>query len=379
MTKQISFNQSPYVGTEKHFIEQAIENKKLSGDGFFTKQCQKRLEELTQSPKVLLTSSCTHALEIAALLLDIQEDDEIIMPSYTFVSTANAFVLRGAKIKFIDIRPDTLNLDETLIESAITSKTRAIVPVHYAGVGCEMDKILEIARKYNLYVIEDAAQGFMSSYKGKALGTLGDIGCFSFHDTKNYTSGGEGGAILINNPILIARAEILREKGTDRSAFLRNEIDKYTWRDIGSSYLMSEIQAAYLYAQILYPDIIQEKRLHIWNTYQAYFQDKLKEQVQLSRIPMDCQHNAHLFALRILDQDLKTKFMGAMKNLGISCATHYVPLHTSPMGLKCGQFIGLDQYTTELSNAIVRLPLHQHLSNTDLQYICSHVLELLGE
>lgn len=379
MLKQISFNQTPYLGIEQHFIEQAIENKKLSGDGVFTKQCQKKLEEITKSPKVLLTSSCTHALEIAALLLDIKENDEIIMPSYTFVSTANAFALRGAKIIFVDIRPDTMNLDENLIENAITTRTRAIVPVHYAGVGCEMDKILEIARKYDLYVIEDAAQGFMSSYKGKALGTIGDIGCFSFHDTKNYTSGGEGGAILINNPKLIARAEILREKGTDRSAFLRNEIDKYTWRDVGSSYLMSEIQAAYLYAQILYPEVIQEKRLHIWNTYYSEFQGKLKNQVKFSQIPAHCQHNAHLFALKILDTDLKTQFLDKMKQLGIGCATHYVPLHTSPMGIKCGEFVGVDQYTTSLSNAIVRLPLHQHLSNSDLDYICSHVLEILGD
>lgn len=353
----IPFNIPPKTGAELKYIEQAINSDKLCGDGQFSKKCEAWIEENFNTAKALLTPSCTAALELAAILIDIKEGDEVIMPSYTFVSTANAFVLRGAKIIFIDVRPDTMNMDAPLIEAAITPKTRAIVPVHYAGVACEMDIILAIAEKYDLWVIEDAAQGVMSTYKGKALGAIGHIGCYSFHETKNYSSGGEGGAILINDPKLVERAEIIREKGTNRSQFLHGIVDKYTWKDIGSSFLPSELQAAYLYAQLESASEINDFRLSLWDNYYTEF-SKVLQPAQLPYIPNDLKHNAHMFYIKLDSSQERAKFISFMKARDIVTPFHYIPLHSSPAGMQFGKFIGNDNYTSLESAKLVRLPLY---------------------
>lgn len=365
----IPFNQPPYVGTEQEYIGIAIENRKISGDGEFTLKCNQWLENTYNCNKALLTTSGTHALEMAAILSEIEVGDEVIMPSYTFVSTANAFVLRGAKVKFVDIRPDTMNMDEKLIEAAITSKTKAIVPVHYAGVSCEMDTICDIANKYNLAVIEDAAQGVNSYYKDKALGTLGDYGCYSFHETKNYSMG-EGGAITIKDNANGIRAEIIREKGTNRSQFFRGQIDKYTWVDKGSSYLPSEINAAYLYAQLLASEKINKSRLETWDTYHKNLK-KLEEVERIRRpfIPNECTHNGHMYYIRVKDLEERTKLLTYLKENGVGAVFHYVPLHSSMEGKKCGEFIGQDRYTTKESEALIRLPMYYGLEPKQVNYI----------
>nr|WP_208717202.1 dTDP-4-amino-4,6-dideoxygalactose transaminase [Actinobacillus indolicus] len=378
--QNIPFNRPPVLGTELNYIQQAIFSDKLSGDGHFTHLCEQWLEQQFHAHKVLLTPSCTAALEMAAILLDIQSGDEVIMPSYTFVSTANAFALRGAKIVFVDIRPDTMNIDETLIEQAITPKTKAIVLVHYAGVACEMDSVMALAEKYRLWVVEDAAQGVNAFYKGKALGTIGHIGCYSFHETKNITAGGEGGAIVINQPELTARAEIIREKGTDRQQFFRGEVDKYSWRDLGSSFLMSEIQAAYLYAQLQGLAQIQQKRKMIWQRYFDTLQPLAEKGiVELPYIPQACQANAHLFYMKWKNLKERTDFIHAMKSKGILTVFHYVPLHSSPAGEQFGRFYGEDKWTTKESERLVRLPLFFNMDietldrvvNTTVQYVAS--------
>lgn len=370
----IMFNVPPYLGKEQQYIKEVIEiNKKLCGDGLFTKYCNNWIEEKFYSPKVLLTTSCTHALEMAAILADIKPGDEVIAPSFTFVSTVNAFVLRGAKIVFVDIRPDTMNIDENLIVGAITDKTKVIVPVHYAGVSCEMDKIMGIAKTYNLFVVEDAAQGVMSKYKGKSLGTIGDFGCYSFHETKNYSMG-EGGAILIQNEDCIERAEIIREKGTDRSKFFRGQVDKYTWVDIGSSYLPSELNAAYLYAQLEEAETINENRLFTWNLY--YNGLKLlaeKGYIQLPYIPKGCEHNAHMFYIKCNDSAERTELIQYLRESNIMSVFHYIPLHSSEAGLKYSRFHGIDHYTTKESERILRLPLYYNIEQYKVEYVIENI------
>lgn len=371
----IPFNIPPYIGNELIYIQKAIENRKICGDGEFTKKCNQWIEEKTKTTKCLLTTSCTHATELAALLSQIQEGDEVIMPSYTFVSTADAFVLRGAKIVFVDINPNTMNIDETLIENAITDKTKAIVPVHYAGVSCEMDSILAIAQKYNIKVIEDAAQGLMAEYKGKALGTMGDFGCFSFHETKNYSMG-EGGALLIKNPKDIESAEIMREKGTNRSKFFRGEIDKYTWVNYGSSYLPSELNAAYLYAQLEVADKIYNDRMNNWNLYYNELLELYeKGVVGLPIVPTECKHNAHMFYIKARDLEERSRLIEYLKRNGILAVFHYVPLHTAPAGIKYGRFSGKDVYTTQESERLCRLPLYYGLRREDVLYIVKKIKE----
>ena len=375
----ISFNVPPFTGKEYDYIREAVEAHKICGDGQFTKKCNAWIEEKTGTAKALLTTSCTHATEMAALLADIQPGDEVIMPAYTFVSTADAFVLRGATVVFVDIRPDTMNIDETKIEAAITEKTKAIVPVHYAGVACEMDTIMDIARRHHLLVIEDAAQGIMSSYKGRALGTIGDYGCFSFHETKNYSMG-EGGCLLIRDPKKIEEAEIVREKGTNRSKFFRGQIDKYTWVDKGSSYLPSDLNAAYLWAQLELADEINEDRLHSWATYYAAFRPlQEKGQVELPVIPEGCVHNAHMFYLKARDLEERTALIAHLKADGIVAVFHYIPLHTAPAGLKFGRFSGEDVYTTKESERLVRLPLYYHLTAKDQQKVIDSVQRFYAE
>jgi dTDP-4-amino-4,6-dideoxygalactose transaminase len=354
---KITFNKPYITGNELSYITDAHKNSVLAGDGPFTKKCHEWLEKKTQSAKVLLTHSCTAALEMAAILADIKPNDEVIMPSYTFVSTANAFVLRGGVPVFVDIRKDTLNIDETLIEAAITPYTKAIVVVHYAGVACDMDIIIAIAKKYNLLIIEDAAQGVMAKYKGRALGSIGDIGCYSFHETKNVISG-EGGALLVNNAMLAERAEIIREKGTNRSQFFRGQIDKYTWMDIGSSYLPSEIIAAFLWAQLQEADAITKERMTIWNHYHSAFYDlEVGGLITRPQVPLDCAHNAHMYYLLLPSLEKRTKFIDALKAQDIFSVFHYVPLHSSPAGLKFSRAHGSMKNTNELSERLVRLPL----------------------
>lgn len=365
----IKFNVPPYIGNEINYIKDAVDEQKICGDGKYTKLCNKWIEDKTKTTKALLTTSCTHATELAALLSSIQEGDEIIMPSYTFVSTADAFVLRGAVPVFVDIRPDTMNIDENKIEAAITERTRAIVPVHYAGVSCEMDKIMEIAHKYNLIVIEDAAQGVMSSYKGKALGTIGDYGCFSFHETKNYSMG-EGGALLIRDQENVELAEIIREKGTNRSKFFRGQIDKYTWVEAGSSYLPSELNAAYLYAQLENADKINDSRLECWNTYYDHLKELSdKGFIQLPFIPEGCVHNAHMFYIKAKNLEERTQLISYLKENGVLAVFHYIPLHTAPAGIKYGRFHGNDEYTTKESERLVRLPMYYGLSKEDILFV----------
>lgn len=367
----ISFNIPPYIGKEKEYMAKAIENRKICGDGEFTKKCHKWLLERT-GEQTLLTTSGTSALEMAGLLADIKEGDEVIMPSYTFVSTANAFVLRGAKIVFVDIRPDTMNIDENLIEAAITDKTKAIVPVHYAGVACEMDKIMEIAKKYNLIVVEDAAQGVMSLYKGKPLGTIGHFGCYSFHETKNYSMG-EGGAILVKDQEKFEKAEIIREKGTNRSKFFRGMVDKYTWVEVGSSFLPSDINASYLYAQLEEADTINENRLKSWNTYYENLKD-LKN-IELPHIPEGCTHNAHMFYIKTKDLDERTELQKFLKQNEIESVFHYIPLHSAEAGLKFARFHGEDKYTTKESERLLRLPMYYGLKEEDILKVVSKIKE----
>ena len=369
----IRFNVPPYVGKETEYMKAAIDSHKICGDGEFTKRCNAWIEEHTGTAKALLTTSGTQALEMAALLSDIQPGDEVILPSYTFVSTANAFVLRGAKLVFVDIRPDTMNIDEKLIEDAITDKTRAIVPVHYAGVGCEMDTIMDIAKRHNLVVVEDAAQGVNAFYKGRALGSIGDYGCFSFHETKNYSMG-EGGAILINRPEQIEEAEIIREKGTDRSRFFRGQVDKYTWVNIGSSFLPSDINAAYLMAQLEMADEINENRLQSWTRYNEGLQDLAQEGViELPYIPEECAHNAHMFYIKTKDMEERKALISYLKERDIAAVFHYVPLHSAPAGLRFGRFHGEDRYTTKESERLLRLPMYYNLSESDQQKVIDAV------
>lgn len=371
----ISFNVPPVVGNELKYIEKAIENRKICGDGEFTKKCSVWIEEKTGIEKALLTTSCTHATELAAIISDIKPGDEVIMPSYTFVSTADAFVLRGAKAVFVDIRPDTMNIDEKLIENAITDKTKAIVPVHYAGVACEMDTICEIAKKYNLTVIEDAAQGVMSTYKGRQLGTIGQYGCYSFHETKNYSMG-EGGALLIKDKKNVERAEIVREKGTNRSQFFRGQIDKYTWMDVGSSYLPSELNAAYLWAQLEEADKVFDDRMRTWNLYYEGLKE-LQEagKIELPYIPDECQHNAHMFYIKPADLDERTRLINYLKEREIQSVFHYIPLHLAPAGQKYGQFVGEDKYTTKESERLMRLPLYYAMRKSDTEMVIEAIKE----
>ena len=373
----INFNVPPFTGKEYQYIKEAVDAQKICGDGQFTKKCNQWIEEKTGTKKALLTTSCTHATELAALLADVKAGDEVIMPSFTFVSTADAFVLRGAVPVFVDIRPDTMNIDETKIEAAITEKTVGIVPVHYAGVSCEMDTIMDIAKRHNLWVIEDAAQGIMSTYKGKALGTIGDFGCFSFHETKNYSMG-EGGAILIQDEKYIEDAEILREKGTNRSKFFRGQIDKYTWVNYGSSYLPSDMNAAYLWAQLEIAEEINDKRLSCWNRYYENLKE-LEEQgkITLPTIPEGCVHNAHMFYIKMKDLEERTRFIDFMKEKDILTVFHYIPLHSAPAGLKYGRFHGEDVYTTKESERLVRLPMYYNLSLEEVDYISNAVKEFI--
>ena len=372
----IPFNKACFTGKENKYILESIMSGKISGDGEFTKRCHKWFEENLPAKKTLLTTSGTHALEMAALLIDTQPDDEVIMPSYTFVSTANAFVLRGAKIMFVDIRPDTMNIDENLIEKAITSKTKAIAVVHYAGVSCEMDKINKIAQKYNLFLIEDAAQGMMSKYKGKSLGTIGNMGTYSFHETKNYTSAGEGGLLIINDERFIERAEIIREKGTNRSQFFRGMIDKYTWVDIGSSYLMNDVSASYLWGQLKRADVINNYRRDIWNRYYDGLNNLQRiGLIDLPVIPKDCIHNAHMFYIKVKDLEERTNLLNYLKNNGVLAVFHYIPLHSSPAGIRFGRFYGKDIYTTKESERLIRLPLYYGIKKAEVDYIIKVIKE----
>ena len=376
--QKIPFNKPPFVGMEFDYVKQAVESGRICGDGTFNILCHKWLEKHTGAAKALLTTSCTHALEMSARLCDIAPGDEVIMPSFTFVSTADAFVSQGAKCVFVDIRPDTMNLDEKLIEDAITEKTKAIVPVHYAGVACEMDTINEIAKRHNLFVVEDAAQGMMATYKGRALGTLGDFGCYSYHETKNYSMG-EGGALLINDSKYNDRAEIIREKGTNRCQFHRGEVDKYTWVELGSSYLPSELNAAYLYAELECADIINDARMACWNEYRKRLAPLAeKGLVELPYIPEHCKHNAHMFYLKVEDLATRTALLKHLTYNGILAVFHYVPLHSSPAGMRFGRFHGEDKYTTTESNRLLRLPMFYGLKEEKIEYICGKVFEFFG-
>ena len=372
---EVGFNVPPFVGKEKEYIIQAVDNCHISGDGEFTKKCSSMLEKRTGTSRALLTTSCTHATEMAAILSEIKPGDEVIMPSYTFVSTADAFVLRGAIPVFVDIRPDTMNIDESLIESAVTSKTKAIVPVHYAGVGCEMDTIMDIARRKNLVVIEDAAQGIESYYKGRALGSIGDYGCLSFHETKNISMG-EGGALLIRNADMVEEAEIIREKGTNRAKFFRGQIDKYTWVNYGSSYLPSDINAAYLWAQLECIETIQKNRLSAWK---RYYDGLLKLRnsgfIEFGTIPSGCTNNAHMFYIKAKDLEERTRLLMHLKNKGVGAVFHYVPLHSAPAGHKFGRFYGEDIHTTKESERLVRLPLFYGISEEQTGYVIDKIKE----
>lgn len=374
----IHFNVPPFLGTEFTYMKQAVENHKICGDGPFTKKCNEWLENKFNAKKVMLTTSGTSALEMAAWLCNIQPGDEVILPSFTFSSTATAFTLVGAKLVFVDVRPDTMNIDEKLIEQAITPKTRVICAVHYAGVACEMDAIMDIAKRHNLKVVEDAAQGVMSSYKGKPLGTIGDFGCYSFHETKNYSMG-EGGAIVINDESAITRAEILREKGTNRTQFYRGQVAKYNWVDWGSSYLPSDLNAAYLWAQLLEADKINDNRLATWNKYNKAFKPLAEKGIiELPVIPDGCVHNAHMFYIKCKDLKTRTAYIDFMKANDILCVFHYVPLHSAPAGIKFGRFYGEDKFTTSESDRLVRLPLYYNIDEKDLNFVITKTLEFFN-
>lgn len=369
----IPFNKAVYLPKAFEYVKEVVQSSKIAGDGKYTKLCSEWMENRFKAKKVLMTTSCTAALEMAAMLLDIKPGDEVIMPSYTFVSTANAFVIHGAKCVFVDIRPDTMNIDEKLIEQAITEKTKAIVVVHYAGVSCEMDKIMEIAQRNHIPVVEDAAQGVMASYKGKALGTIGDFGCYSFHETKNYTMG-EGGALVINNEMYLERAEIIREKGTNRSKFYRGEVDKYSWVDIGSSFLPSEFNVSYLYGQLLVADEINEDRIKSWNYYyEALHKYELEGGIELPKVPEGCVHNAHMFYIKFKDLDIRSRFIKMMKPDRIGCVFHYVPLHSSQAGGQYGVFSGVDNYTTKESERLVRLPMFYGLTECEKETVVNKI------
>lgn len=375
----IPFNKPPYTGNEDQYVLAAMRSPKISGDGEFSKRCQAWFETKLGCRKALLTPSCTHALEMAALLIDVQAGDEIIMPSYTFVSTANAFVLRGAKIVFVDIRPDTMNIDENQIEVAITSKTKAIVPVHYAGVACEMDVIMDIASRHQLFVIEDAAQGMMATYKGRPLGSIGHMGTFSFHETKNYTSGGEGGLLIINDERFVNRAEVIREKGTNRSQFFRGMVDKYSWVDIGSSYLPCDIQAAFLWGQLEKSEEINQNRLQLWNTYyEALFPLVTSGRVILQSIPEGCVHNAHMFYLKVNDLNERTALLEHLKRREVFGVFHYVPLHSAVAGPQFSRFHGDDRYTTKDSERLIRLPVWYGMQEHEVTQVVDSVLEFFA-
>ncbi|MDE7253039.1 MAG: dTDP-4-amino-4,6-dideoxygalactose transaminase [Acetatifactor sp.] len=371
----INFNVPPYVETAAGYIQECVANQKICGDGVYTKKCNEWIEERTGTAKCLLTTSCTHATEMAALLTQVGPGDEVIMPAYTFVSTADAFVLRGATPVFVDIRPDTMNIDETKIEAAITERTKGIVPVHYAGIACEMDTIMDIAKRHHLWVVEDAAQGIMASYKGRPLGTLGDYGCFSFHETKNYSMG-EGGALLIRDAENIENAEIIREKGTDRSKYYRGQVDKYRWISFGSSYLPSDMNAAYLYAQLEIADEINEARLTVWNRYYERLECLASAgKLALPTVPKGCVHNGHMFYIKAKDMEERTALINHMKENEVLVVFHYVPLHTAPAGLKFGRFHGEDVYTTKESERLVRLPMYYGLTLEQVDYICDKIVE----
>lgn len=366
----VSFNIPPFLGPELEYVRQAAqENHKICGDGPFSARCHTLMEERFGAQKALLTTSGTSALEMAAILCDLKPGDEVILPSFTFSSTATAFQMVGATLVFVDVRPDTMNIDETLIEGAITDRTRVIVPVHYAGVACEMDTIMDIARRYDLLVVEDAAQGVMSTYKGRALGTIGTFGCFSFHETKNYSMG-EGGAILVNDPAYIERAEIIREKGTNRQRFFRGQVDKYTWVDRGGSYLQSDLNAAYLLAQLERADEVNENRLATWNAYDQALRPLERDgKLELPTIPDGCVHNAHMYYVKLADLDERTRFIAHMRAHEVSCVFHYIPLHSSPAGQRFGRFNGEDRYTTTESDRLVRLPMYYGMTDQDRQTV----------
>ena len=369
----ISFNVPPYIGKEQEYIMDAIKSHKICGDGAFTKKCNSWIEEKTGTRKALLTTACSTALDMAAILTEVGPGDEVILPSYTFVSTANSFVLRGASLVFVDIRPDTQNINEKLIEDAITERTKVIVPVHYAGVGCEMDTIMDIAERHGLLVVEDAAQGVMSEYKGRSLGAIGDYGCYSFHETKNYSMG-EGGALLIRDSAAVDRAEIIREKGTDRSKFLRGAIDKYTWVDMGSSYLPSEMNAAYLYAQLEEAEMINDNRRASWDMYYEMLAPLADAgRIELPVVPAECKHNAHMFYIKTKDIDERTALSAHLKEHGILAVFHYVPLHSAPAGSKYGRFHGEDRYTTNTFERLLRLPMYYGLQPDQVEYICDTI------
>lgn len=370
----IPFNRPPHTGQEDPFVFAAMRSPKMSGDGDYTQRCHQWFREQLGCPAALLTPSCTQALEMAALLLDLQPGDEVIMPSFTFVSTANAFVLRGARIVFVDIRPDTMNIDEALIEDAITPHTKAIAVVHYAGVACEMDTILEVARRHNLRVVEDAAQGVMAYYKERPLGTLGDLGAFSFHETKNYTSGGEGGLLIVNDQLYATRAEIIREKGTNRSQFFRGMVDKYSWVDLGSSYLPSELQAAYLWGQLTLAIEINNDRLNTWSTYhQAFAELEAQEKLVRPTVPAECTHNAHMYYLKARDLDERTALLEHLKNAGVMAVFHYVPLHSAFAGHRFSRFHGTDRYTTSESESLLRLPIWYGMQEAEREQVINAV------
>ena len=365
----IDFNVPPFTGKELDYIKEAIDARKISGDGKFTRMCSKWMEERFQVKHTLLTTSCTHALEMAAFLAGIQPGDEVIMPAYTFVSTADAFVLQGAKLVFVDIRPETMNMDERLLEEAITERTKAIVPVHYAGVACAMDEIMAIAKKHHLVVIEDAAQGVDAYYKGIALGTIGDFGCYSFHETKNYSMG-EGGAILFQGDEYREKAEILREKGTNRSKFFRGQIDKYTWVNYGSSYLPSDMNAAYLYAQLEIADKITRDRMRSYEYYQVGLKE-LADQGYISQpwVPEYAEHNAHMYYIKVESLEVRSRLIDYLHEKGIHSVFHYIPLHTAPAGIRFGRFSGEDRYTTAESERLLRLPMYYRLEEKDLEHV----------
>lgn len=374
----IPFSRLNTTGNELEYLKQAIESGDIAGDGAFTKRCQNWLKNYLGCQKVLLTNSCTAALEMAAILADIQPGDEVIMPSYTFVSTANAVVLRGGVPVFVDIRPDTLNLDETQVEAAITSKTKAISPVHYAGVGCEMAALVKIAEQHGLTLIEDAAQGAFSRYQGKPIGTFGSMAAFSFHATKNIVAG-EGGALVINDPGLLERAEIIWEKGTNRSKFFRGEVDKYTWVDVGSSFLPSELTAAFLYAQLEQGETITQQRLRLWGRYHLAFAGLEFEQiVERPKIPTNCQHNAHIYYLLVDSLETRTHVLNYLKDNGVKATFHYVPLHSSPAGEQFGRTSGALTVTNDLSDRIVRLPMSANMTLAEVDRIISLVFEALN-
>ena len=373
----INFNVPPYVGTELDYIREAVENRKICGDGSFTKKCNKWFEDNFKAQKVLLTTSGTTALDMAMLLCDLKAGDEVILPSYTFSSTATSAVLAGAKLVFVDIRPDTMNIDETKIEAAITDRTKVIVAMHYAGVACEMDTIMDIARRHGLKVVEDAAQGVMSTYKGRYLGTIGDFGCYSFHETKNYSMG-EGGALVINNEEYNEKAEILREKGTNRSKFIRGQIDKYTWVDFGDSYLPSELNAAYLWAQLEMAEKINNDRLSVWGRYREAFEPFAENgRIELQAIPAECVHNAHMFYIKLRDIEDRSAFISHMRSNDILTVFHYIPLHSAPAGMKFGRFDGEDSFTTAESERLVRLPMYYGMTGEDVERVISTAKEFL--